>query len=302
MENQKKELIKWALKEFSTSLKIFEQRWNIFETQPYFDYRVELRIDEFLCKGRGVNTSKDLALTSALAEAIERYAIKFNSINSSNGISLHSNQSEARLNAKLELIERHYVMAYSLGHIENNNIHSLAYAQIAPTIKALNFFGVEFSFLKLNSEKYYTVLCQASGLQCKKPFGLCFGSATKISLEKAIEKSFFEALINTVAHINLNIQAISEDDFQKIISPKPEDHLALYSDVTFAKKYLTLARHQHGPLNTPLNEKFTIQEIFYPYSSLFPVFKASHPDALSAHWGYLNHPNNFNPSFPLVLP
>lgn len=309
MENQNKKLIQWSLNEFKSNIKFFEQKWNIFEKQPYFDYKAEIVIDQFTFHGRGVSSSKEQALSSSIGEALERYSIKVNNISSSNGIALHFTPEKSQENAKLELIERHFTMLYTLGQLPKLKIDETLYpSNIAKIIDTLNELRINVTFLSLNnSHNLHTTLCEISGLNYKSPFGLCFGASTSHSFINTLEKSLTEALINVAAHSNRNIISITEEEFKKIKYPTPNDHLSLYSNIAFSQKYLTQAIHLNTYDSLVFdNTSIQFKEIRYKYSHVLPVYKAFHQDVLEAQWGLLNDQisifRNFNPDFPLVLP
>ncbi|QDK43227.1 hypothetical protein DOM21_17545 [Bacteriovorax stolpii] len=309
MENQNKKLIQWSLNEFKSSIKFFEQRWNIFEKQPYFDYKTEITIDQLTFHGRGVSPTKEQALSSSIGEALERYSMKANNISSSNGIALHFTTEKSQKNAKLELIERHFVMLYTLGQIPKIKIDKALYpTNINKVISNLNELKINVTFLNLNnSHGLQTTLCEVSGLGHKSPFGLFFGSSASYSFTDTLEKSFTEAITNVAAYFNHNIISITEEEFKKIKSPTPNDHLSLYSNIAFSQKYLAQAIHINT--NESLifdNSSVHFEEIKYKYSYILPVYKAFHRNALEAKWGLLEDQisifRNLNPEFPLVLP
>ncbi len=309
MENFQEGLVSWALNEFNENIVLFEQSWNFFETQPYYDFRTIIKIDNVEYEGRGVSKSQRQSLTSSVAEAIERFAIGINKNKySSNGCAIHSLREIAILNSRRELIERHYVMLFSLGYFNGNIISTNDIPlEINDLINNLENKNIEVVFYKLISKMCESVvLCQISGLNSESAFGVTFGSSCKSSTRECIENSFCEALPNAIAFLNGNILPINLESFKKIAKPAPLDHLSLYLNKDFAIDYLKNRVLQPFTNEESLDEKlFKTEEITYPYSHLFPVVRTTHPDCIDAKWGFLpqnSTPNNLNPLFPLVLP
>jgi hypothetical protein len=308
LENNKKKLIDWALDEFKSNILIKEQRWNYFPAQPYYDYRTLIKINGIGYEGRGVSSSQQQALTSSIAEAIERFSLKdHQNAYSSNGCAIHTNEELASLNSRLELIERHYVMLFTLGYCNRYLYGRLEIpTKINGLIDLLNNKSIGVIFYNLySSDSEFVVLCQMSGLNVTPSFGVAFGASCKNKLEDSIEASFCEALPNVIAFMNGNDDAITLNEFRNIIKPSPLDHLNLYLNTEYARDYLS--RRVLMPVNlTPISpDLFITEEIQYRYSHLFPVIKTSHPDCIETRWGLIpedSMPRNLNPDFPLVLP
>ena len=129
MEDNKKELAYWTINHFQKKLQIVEQRWNIFEKQPFFDYKVNIKIKNKNFVGRGTNISQQDAFESAIGEALERCAINFNEIKSSNGCAFHTNLKSAITNANNEILERHYAMLFTLGYWDQEKVDDSDYPQ-----------------------------------------------------------------------------------------------------------------------------------------------------------------------------
>lgn len=307
MENNKKELTAWAIEHFKEDLKIVEQRWNIFETQPYFDYKVVIKISGNYFEGRGINLSQKSSLNAAIGEAIERFVINLNNIKNSNGCAFHTDSKIAVSNAQSEILERHYVMLFTLGYWNQEKISNLNYPrEIINILKTLESKGIQIEFLILKSSADFSIiLCQANGLKADKPFGLIFGSSCSPNQEQSIIKSFKEVLVNIVAFLNNNIKSISYEYFLGLKTYTPYNHLELYLDRAFAKKYLDHRKFENNISMSPNLEMFHNNFLQFPYDSQFTVVKSTHPDCLSPTWGPLGDNysiNNKNLNFPFVLP
>jgi hypothetical protein len=308
LENKKKELITWALEEFKNQLILSEQRWNFFSKQPFYDYRSSLTINQKVYEGRGIASSQTQAITACIAEALERYAIDFqNKKYPSNGCAVHLNKEQAIINSRAELIERHFVMLYSLGYANAETVDlDLIPQNLKYSLLELNEKNIEVKFYKLyevNSD--VVIICNISGLKSSPSFGLTFGSSCKRSLDDGIIASYLEALPNVMAYLNQNITTITLSDFKKIEQPKPTDHLSLYLDVEFATDYLSNVKRQSFENKNIDYSLFTSKEMHYPYSDILPAFRSIHPDCIEAQWGILPlnfNPENLNIDFPLVLP
>lgn len=307
MENNKKELINWAIEYFGKNLEIIEQRWNIFEKQPYFDYKVNISIQDKKYEGRGINLSQKSAINAAIGEALERYAISYNSLGSSNGCAFHTDLNIATANAQNEIIERHYVMLFTLGYWNQEKIIKSQYPQeIKGLIDILESKKIEFDFYSLHSSNSSSViLCQANGLKADEPFGLIFGSSSTTSKDQSLIKSFKEVLINVIAHLNKNLKSITYNNFLNLKHYTPMNHLELYLDLDFSQNYLMNRKLVKTKLQEPNPTLFENKIINYPLDSLFPVVKSTHPDCLSPNWGPMDDNyivNNNNSEFPFILP
>ena len=308
MENKKKNLITWSLEEFKNQLILNEQRWNFFSKQPFYDYRSSLTINQKIYEGRGVSSSQTQAITACIAEALERYAIDFqNKKYPSNGCAVHLSKEQAILNSRAELIERHFVMLYTLGYANTETVDlDLLPKNLKYSILELYEKNIEVKFYKLyEADKDVVIICNISGLKSSPNFGMTFGSSCKKTLDDGIIASYLEALPNVMAHFNQNITTITLTDFKKIEYPKPTDHLSLYLDVEFATDYQANVK-THSLENKKIDYNlFCSEEIHYPYSAILPAIRSTHPDCIEAQWGLLPlnfSPKNLNIDYPLVLP
>lgn len=304
MEDKNKKFLTWALTEFNNDINIFEQKWPLF-SHNYFDYRVVLKINNMLFEGRGTNVIKSEAIASALGEALERFAVNNTDKFSSNGFAIHSDINIAIANSQREVIERHYVMLFTLGYYNKIEIPITQVPErVIEIVQKLISIQIEISFFQLASTSdEVVVLCEINGLNYQKPFGLLFGASCKETLGKSIEASLKEPLPNLMAFLNGNLSSIEEAEFKMINKPKPEDHLHLYLNIDFTKKYLQQRKFVNH--NSVIDRKLFISSIIsYPFSDSYPVVFSTHPDCLQAKWGILHDEKltNYNPSFPFILP
>lgn len=309
MENNQKDLITWAIDEFKQNIVLSEQRWNFFSPQPYYDYRTLLRINEIEYVGRGISGSQKQAITSSIAEAIERYALDFNERKySSSGCAIHLNKEMAVINSRRELLERHFVMLFSLGYCNEDMVSPVEIpVKVNRLIDQLKQKKIEVTFYNLfSSTDEFVMLCLISGLNSSPSFGAVFGASCKKSLCESVEASFCEALPNVIAFLRGDTPILSFEEFKMMIKPSHIDHLGLYLNHEYAREYFlerTLKPLMNSDLINP--DLFISEEINYTYSSLYPVIRTTHPDCIDAKWGLLSEsfvPRNLNPRFPLVLP
>jgi hypothetical protein len=308
LENNKKDLINWALEKFKSNIVLNEQCWGFFPTQPYYDYRTLIKINEVEYAGRGISGSQKQAITSSIAEALERYALNGNEHKySSSGCAIHSNKELAILNSRQELLERHYAMLFSLGYCNETTVtFKETSAKVNMLVEHLENKKIKVIFYKLfSSLNEFVVLCLISGLESSPKFGATFGASCKNNLEESIEASFCEALPNVMAFLKGDIQSLTFEEFKKIAKPKPIDHLNLYLNNEYAAGYFS-KRVIKPFLDSYINpDLFATEEIDYFYSQPYPVMRSTHPHCINARWGLLPEsfvPDNLNPFFPLVLP
>ena len=308
MENKTKDLITWALNEFKDQLVLNEQRWDFFPKQPFYDYRSSLKINDKTYEGRGVALSQKQAITVCIAEALERFAINYqNKKYTSNGCAIHTEMEQAKVNSRRELIERHFIMLYSLGYANAEDISlDIVPNNLKSSINFLVEKNIKVKFYQLySSANDKVVLCRISGLESSPKFGMTFGSSCKNSLEDSLTASYLEALPNAIAYLNQNIIPMTLGEFKKNLKPQPVDHLSLYLDFEFAVEYSSRVRINLLRENDIDSNLFLFEELQYPYSEMLPVIRSTHPDCLAARWGLLPdnfNPENLNPDFPLVLP
>lgn len=307
MENNQSKIINWAFENLESELVLKEQVWGILSSQPYYDYRALIKFDGVLHEGRGTSNSQQQAIASSIAEALERYALKFNKNKySSSGCAIHNTIDKAKIRSQQELLERHYVMLFSLGYWNTSIVPTNSMpVKVIKIIADLAVLGIEVTFCDLhNSGINRVILCQISGINSSTPFGMTFGASCRSKIEEAIESSLCEALPNVMAFLVGGIKVIDFEEFKKIYNHKPSDHLELYFNIEYAKEYITRRHFEPFSIQKIEDELFAFEEIHYPYSKLFPVIRATHPKCLNARWGLLENdiePKNLNPNFPLVL-
>ena len=224
-----------------------------------------------------------------------------------NGCAFHVDLDMAITNAQNEILERHYVMLFTLGYWNQEKITKPNYPQeIIKTVEILESKGIQFDFCLLQSSHSSSViLCQANGLKADRPFGLIFGSSCNSTQDQSLIKSFKEVLINIVAYLNNNLQSITYDNFLVLKNHTPFNHLELYLDLDFAQEYLQHRKFEKNFITTPDLSLFENKIIKFPFDSLFSVVKAEHPNCISPSWGPLGNNyivNNNNLKFPFVLP
>jgi len=306
LENNKKELINWAIDEFSNNLEIYEQKWNYFSSQPYYDYKILINIDDKYFEGRGVDTSQDKALSASVGEALERYALDNNNLKSSNGCAFHITLEESKLKAQKELLERHYVMLFTLGYWDQKMIKTNLPTQVLKIIKELQKIKIEINFYELFSDQNnIVVLCEGNGLASQEKFGLIYGASCDKSIERCIEKSFKEALVNIMAALSKKIVSITIDEFNDIPYPTPIDHLHLYINTSFAQDYLSKRHIISSTPPAPCDSLYRFTELPHKYDYFFSVVKATHPQCIDAKWGKLGpvcNLKNHNINYPFLLP
>lgn len=165
------------------------------------------------CHGTGEHYNKDIAKLKSITESIERYAIKnvkkkkwniidtssgmtsegHNPISNSNGIAYHTNVLKGLENAILESIERHSILDAWLNKkvVSCLNFSFNKYKFISSINGFLNDLKINFVLIP-NKFNVPVVSCIIQGRRNSEP-KMLFGYGCHFNINKAIEKSFYEA-------------------------------------------------------------------------------------------------------------
>ncbi len=219
----KKELAHWLLQnKAELELRVERLHW-INEWLPgMHDIRVIIYRGGQSFVGRGIADNPDLALTKAGAEAIERAYCLLNGI-SSCGVAVHTDESLAQLNAKLELIERdlffcHYLTRTPFYEASDetgylNRLH-----------EQFRSIEVSFNLMKMRRcDDVFSFIALASG----EKSGLVVGLGCSLDKKIAQLKAICECVMNSVAAIEGNVAPMSLNEFSAG-EGSPEVHRRLY--------------------------------------------------------------------------
>ncbi len=234
-----KRIITWFLnKKKCLNLKIKSYDWCTDFLPGYFDYSVEINFENESYTGRGTANSEELALTKAMAETIERTLIKFNKLDTSNGVAVHFDQELAKNSAKNELLERDSFFCHFLTHTPYSEIDSkLLPQQISDCLQKLLLKNVTVKFYRMQTANGQPgIVCRSSGARYKSTFGSVVGLGSHAILENALYSAFYECVRSTIGYMYQNEQ-IKHQAKEVFLSKQKHnilDHIHLSLDLNYA--------------------------------------------------------------------
>lgn len=200
-----KKLIHWAInprEQFDIEIVNFD--WPKRYSLEQVDYSFKLKIGEDVYDGRGMSASSEVALTKAIVESIERTAVEFNNLNSSNGLAAHFNFELAKENALCELIERDLFLCNFLTPTSGVKklLPEMLFPEISKCMAVLESKNVNLVFFEIgNVCERRVVIAIANGFKCEKPFGCVVGLGSHNKILNAISSAFAEVVRTTVTYI-----------------------------------------------------------------------------------------------------
>jgi ribosomal protein S12 methylthiotransferase accessory factor YcaO len=176
-------------------LKLNEFRWGKSLSIPIYDIGATLRLGGKVAEGRGTATNELLALEKACAEAIERLVCQTNFL-STEGVALHTQEPNARENARLEALERflfswHRERKIAFDFLPTDCDEAIHLQQwvtdLSPKAK------LEIRLMKAPTG-YFSPICKIS-----EGDNLFIGLSCGADLEDTCEKALIEAIRNLAA-------------------------------------------------------------------------------------------------------
>jgi len=222
------------------NLQVTNYTWSEKWIPGYCDVGITIEVGKKIYVGRAGADSLDMALIKAAAEAIERTAITFNNLPTSNGLAAHFSDEIAMQFAKVELIERdqffcHYLTKTKPQKIAIENLLSEDWLELISKLKNLDV-KCEF-FLMRKMGGLFSIICTAKGEKFKKPFGVIIGLGCSQFEKSAAQKSVQELMKNVMAIVELDeVRSMSLQSFLKLEKPSPKNHQALAMDLEYSRQ------------------------------------------------------------------
>ncbi|USN48033.1 MAG: YcaO-like family protein [Pseudobdellovibrionaceae bacterium] len=194
------------------------------------DIRVQLQVDGKPYTGRGIAADQDQAFLIAGAEAIERAYCDNLGIHS-NGIALHTNEENAKLNAKMELLERdgflcHFLTKTPFADLKTPSGINIDFEQIKNRLKNLR---VEITLKKVIYSYPQITLCIARKTEGENPFSCILGLGSHEDIKVSTTKAITECLSNVVWRLeDKNVKTINIENFKNKSHHSSMDHQMLY--------------------------------------------------------------------------
>lgn len=226
MDNQK-ELKNWILENAHTlDIKIERMEWIKTWFPEFSDFNVKACFNGHIIEGRGIDKDQDSALLKAFSEIIERMTCKRLGIRS-NGVAAHFDKDLARMNARMELVERDAI----LSHFLTNEPFFLkeTFPWMREFEKKLLSIGLEVSFGEAYSavKDCRVVVCKILG---KEKFGAFWGHGVNSNLSNAYYHAALECMVNVSANLYgaYKPQGIDLESFMQLDSVNGLDHQRLH--------------------------------------------------------------------------
>jgi hypothetical protein len=288
------ELIEWSmLNAEALSIDIKNSTWINEISTSFSDVTVQISMHGENFLGYGGAPEHDLALTKAIAEAVERSVVKAADLSTSNGVAAHFDPEAATRAAEQELRERDYFLCHFYTFTPFNSIECEfpGLDKLGGWYKRLN---VAYRTFSLGDG----VLFVADGRARKQgPFGFALGAACKgvdSATSAAIEAS--RQVAHMVAKNNL-FKPHRLDEFLQLDRPSFFDHGLLAFDVSYAQRIAPLFEGGEAMKYTDVPAAITVQSLPTPEGlpSRCPLafVRASSVDLQDMHPG-VPTPGNIN--------
>jgi hypothetical protein len=231
------ELIEWSmLNAEALNIGIKNSTWINQISTSFSDVTVQISMHGENFLGYGAALEHDLALTKAIAEAVERAVVKAADLSTSNGVAAHSDPEAAIRAAEQELRERDYFLCHFYTFTPFNSIEC-EFPGLDKLVEWYERLNVAFRTFSLGDG----VLFVADGrARPYEPFGFALGAACKgadSATAAAIEAS------RQVAHMvakNSLFKPYRLDEFLQLDRPSFFDHGLLAFDVSYAQRIAPL--------------------------------------------------------------
>jgi hypothetical protein len=248
-----KELIQWALNSADDLLlEIDDSVWVKSVSSRLTDVSAHIQVEGKIHSGYGFGETPDLALTKAIAEAVERAVIKASGFMTSNGIAAHTDFAAAKRGAEEELRERDLILChfYTRTPFEKLSLQPAATSDLDILGEWLQEHRVELLTFSLGTGG---VLIVADGRKAKRPFGFILGASRKTSTREAFNSAAIEALRQASIFLagNKVSEPMSLKQFEKLKAPGFSDHGQLALDMNYANEIASLFDGKGRPHETP---------------------------------------------------
>lgn len=227
----KEKLAKWLFdNRKQLQLKALLGEWVKDWLPGFEDIRVQIQLGGKAYEGRGIAADQDKAFLIAGAEAIERAYCDNLGINS-NGVALHTHEEDAKLNAKLELLERdgflcHFLTRTPFASLDTPSGTDIDFERIKDRLQK---HGVEIVLKRAAISYPKIVLCIARKTVGENPFNCILGLGSHDDLKVSATKAITECLSNAVWMLeSSDTQSIDTETFKSKRNHTSIDHQMLY--------------------------------------------------------------------------
>jgi hypothetical protein len=221
----------WAIEhssELNLRVDVFE--WTSRWIPGYFDCSVSIEVDGSNFVGRSTSKDSELSLTKAIAEAVERAAVAFHRLPSSNGVAAHTQPNIAIRNGFWELFERDSFLCHYLTQTPFFSLPASDSLELVRGAKeAAAKLGVSLDVYGMSVPNGLAgAVCIARGAKCRRRFGILVSSGCNSELHMAVESAVLSCLRNVSAWLDgQNIKVLSRDEFLELGEWGPEEHRAV---------------------------------------------------------------------------
>lgn len=228
------------------NLKVTELTWIKQFFDNCFEFRVRLTLNNEETSGFGHADNKDLALTKAIVEALERHIVFFNKLKSSNGVAAHFDEKIAIKNSFNELIERDlFLRQFYLG-IPFSKLDVKAPENVLNFLRQSND---RIEFYQTNITEFgFTLIGVIKG----ERFGAMISTdlvSKPNDFSASINKIIINLLRNYRAYLNNNMDSISLEKFNKLDACDFTDHYKLALNIDYFQRIQFLFPEQKFETN-----------------------------------------------------
>lgn len=263
---------RWLLDEpHPFSVKVSEVDFISDWLPGFHQFFVESRIDHHLVLGIGTAASRELALTKACAELLERsvFALHKEGRNTS-GWAAYRSEVGARQRAKLELLERDAFLSHFLTRTPFPDVTNDRRLKPDPVYshfrRRLREVGVDLKVGHLGKiGRFHIVVCAAFGdRRPQRRFGVTLGLGANARLQTAVRHGLCEIFFDVMRVIFGRPRVLSAQDFLRLGRPRVAHHTALGLHVQSAALMRKLFARQRRLLRASVPRGFKFERVRTP--------------------------------------
>ena len=206
-------------------LELEEHLWPSKWLGECYSFKVRITIGNDQARGSGVASDKVDALTTAVAEALERYLFKISQFKSTNGLAVYPSEAECIRRASFELVERDLFFCHYLTKtpfIRSEFTESFATDQWQQFVATCKEHGVKVELRELQKNNIgYGMICLAQGANT---FPVRFGATIGLGFGENKYDAAFKAVKECAAQVAFNIDGDISTDGVSIESFSKQTH------------------------------------------------------------------------------
>lgn len=240
MESREILISKFIQEKFQFSAEISNYTWPSEMNFNFFDFGVSGQFKGRLLTGRGTSATKEVALTVAVSEFLERCALVQNNIPNSNGVAGHFKLDTAMTKSIEELVERQvyflsWLTPFALQEVPEKTLTKLS-PELLPEFKefskSIKWTIRHFYIASLWGKHVFATMCYG-GAGNQDKFGSCFGLGCSDKPDTALGSSITECFRHVSSCIYGQVKTTSIEAFDLLSYPGPDDQQQLLMNPTW---------------------------------------------------------------------